>query len=53
MGAFAVEKLIEGESGIMVGIESNKVVTHPISYAWEQKKTIDAKDYDLALILSE
>lgn len=53
MGAFAVEKLIEGESGIMVGIESNKVVTHPISYAWEQKKSIDAKDYDLALILSE
>lgn len=53
MGAYAVEKLLEGESGIMVGIESNKVLTHPIAYAWEHKKTIDAKDYELALILSE
>lgn len=53
MGAYAVEKLLEGESGIMVGIESNKVVTHPIAYAWEHKKAIDAKDYELALVLSE
>ena len=53
MGAYAVEKLLEGESGIMVGIESNKVVTHPIAYAWEHKKAIDQKDYELALVLSE
>lgn len=53
MGVHAVEKLLAGESGIMVGIEANKLVTHPISYAWEQKKTIDERDYELALILSE
>lgn len=53
MGVHAVEKLLAGESGIMVGIEANKLVTHPIAYAWEQKKTIDERDYELALILSE
>lgn len=53
MGVHAVEKLLAGESGIMVGIEANKLVTHSISYAWEQKKTIDERDYELALILSQ
>ncbi len=53
MGVHAVEKLLAGESGIMVGIEANKLVTHPISYAWEHKKTLDERDYELALILSE
>ena len=53
MSVHAVEKLIAGESGIMVGIESNKLVTYPISYAWEHKTTIDEKDYELTLALAE
>lgn len=52
MGAFAVKKLMDGESGIMVGIESNKLVTYPISYAWEQKKDIDEDDYALTIALA-
>lgn len=52
MGAYAVKKLIEGESGIMVGIESNKLVTYPISHAWEQKKDIDEDDYELTVALA-
>jgi 6-phosphofructokinase 1 len=43
MGVHAVEKLLAGESGIMVGIEANKLVTHPISYAWEQQENIRRK----------
>ena len=51
MGAYAVDLLLEGTSGVMVGIESNKLVTYPISHAWEAKKVINEKDYEIALIL--
>ena len=53
MGAYAVDLLIEGTSGVMVGIESNKLVTYPISHAWEAKKVINEKDYELALTLGK
>ena len=53
MGAYAVVLLLEGTSGVMVGIESNKLVTYPISHAWEAKKVINEKDYELALILGK
>jgi 6-phosphofructokinase 1 len=52
MGAWAVKKLIGGESGIMIGIESNKMVTYPISHAWENKKDIDEEDYEITLALA-
>lgn len=52
LGAKAVEILSEGKGGVMVGIEGNKIVTHPISHAWEgtKKHNID-EDYELALKL--
>lgn len=53
MGAHAVEKLINGESGIMIGIESNKIVTYPISHAWEYKKDIDEDDYRITMTLAK
>ncbi len=53
MGAFAVQRLIDGASAIMVGIESNKLTEYPIGYAWENKKKIDDNDYELAMILSK
>jgi 6-phosphofructokinase 1 len=53
MGAHAVEKLIKGESGIMIGIESNKIVTYPISHAWEEKKDIDEDDYRITMTLAK
>ena len=53
MGAYSVDLLLEGKSGIMVGIESNKLVTYPISHAWEAKKQINEKDFELALILGK
>ncbi|MGL5377210.1 MAG: 6-phosphofructokinase [Cetobacterium sp.] len=52
MGAKAVELLMAGEGGVMVGIESNDLVTHPISFAWEGTRKYDIrKDYELALTL--
>ncbi|MBN1467624.1 MAG: 6-phosphofructokinase [Fusobacteriaceae bacterium] len=53
MGAYSVDLLLEGTSGVMVGIESNKLVTYPISHAWEAKKEINVKDYELALTLGK
>ncbi len=53
MGSEAVEALARGEGGVMVGIECNKIVTHPISYAWEEEHSLNKKDYELALIFSK
>lgn len=53
MGAKAVDLLEEEIGGVMVGIEGNKLVTHPISYAWEGKREYDVQaDYELALMLA-
>lgn len=52
MGAFAVKKLIEGKSGMMIGMESNKLVTYPLSYAWEHKRELNEEDFELALTLA-
>lgn len=54
MGAKAVDLLLEGEGGVMVGIENNQLVTHPISFAWEGTRKYSIKtDYELALMLSK
>jgi len=53
MGAKAVEILDGGESGVMIGMEGNKIVTHPLSHAWEGKRKLSQEDYDLALTLSK
>lgn len=53
MGAHAVDLLVDGKSGLMVGIESNQLVTYPISHAWEAKKQLNEADYQLALTLGE
>ena len=53
MGAYAVELLEEGVSGLMVGIESNKLVTYPISHAWKREKKLDDRDFQLALTLGK
>ena len=35
---------------IIQNLYENKLVTYPISHAWEAKKVINKKDYELALI---
>ena len=54
LGAKAVELLEKGEGGVMVGLENNKVITHPISFAWDGQRSYDFRpDYDLALLLAK
>ena len=52
LGRAAVEVLVEGRSGLMVGLVSGKVKTYALSHAWESKKQIDPELLRLAEILS-
>lgn len=52
LGAKAVELLLEGQSGKMVGLIGGKVMATDIEQALEQPKTIDLEVVQLANILS-
>ena len=52
LGVKAVELLIDGEAGLMVGMESGKVTTHKLSYAWENSSKSSEEDYRIATMLS-
>lgn len=41
MGVRAVEALLAGESGVMVGIENQQMVVRPLSDSWEKKSLFD------------
>ena len=51
LGVKAVELLIDGEAGLMVGMESGKVTTHKLSYAWENYSKSSEEDYRIATML--
>lgn len=52
LGVKAVELLMSGESGLMVGVQSEKIVTHKLSYAWENYHKRSDEDYRIANMLS-
>ncbi len=52
LGAYAVEKLIEGVSDIMVGLQAEKLVTHKLASVIGKKKQIPNELIKLAQILS-
>ncbi|MGL5124301.1 MAG: 6-phosphofructokinase [Fusobacteriaceae bacterium] len=53
MGVKSIQVLEAGEGGVMIGIEGNKIITHPISYAWEgQRYTTINEDFEIAKILA-
>ncbi|ADU31467.1 6-phosphofructokinase [Evansella cellulosilytica] len=52
LGAYAVELLLDGEAGKMVGIEKNQLVSHDIDEALSRKHTIDLNMYKLSKELS-
>lgn len=52
LGARAVELLMEGKAGRMVGIERNEIVDHDILDALAKKHTIDQKMFQLSQELS-
>lgn len=52
LGSAAVDSLLKGERGKMVGLISNEIKTFPMEYAWKTKKEIDLSLYDLSQILA-
>jgi 6-phosphofructokinase 1 len=52
LGAKAIEILLDGEQGRMVGIEHNQIVHHAIHEALAKKHSIDSKMYKLSQELS-
>jgi len=52
LGVRAVEALIRGESGKMVGINADKVVLNPLSDAWESRTVFDPAFLEIAHILA-
>jgi 6-phosphofructokinase 1 len=52
LGAFAVECLLNGEKGKMVGVQNNELVAIPVSEALQQKHKVDISLYKLAMELS-
>jgi 6-phosphofructokinase 1 len=52
MGAAAVNSLIEGQRGFMVGYVNGKIVTPPMSTAWEEKRLLNAEMMELVDCLS-
>jgi 6-phosphofructokinase 1 len=52
MGLAAVEALLEGATGKMVGIDNQNMVLRPLSEAWESRTQFDPKLLRLARILS-
>lgn len=52
LGARAVELLLEGKGGRMVGIQNNRIVDHEIAEVLRQKHTINSDMYRLSQELS-
>ncbi len=52
LGVRAVEALLEGETGRMVGINANNVLLRPLSEAWECRTQFDPKYLRVAHILA-
>ena len=52
LGARAVEALLQGDSGRVVGIRDNKIIDEDIDKALEMKKIFNTDMYELAKILS-
>ncbi len=52
LGAYAVERIIQGENDIMVGLQAEKLVTHKLASVVGKKKQIASDLIKLAQILS-
>lgn len=52
LGAHAVSLLIDGNSGVMTGVEHNRVVSHPFDHIFQQEQTKYDELYTLSQQLS-
>jgi 6-phosphofructokinase 1 len=54
MAEKAIDVLEREEGGLMIGIEGNRMATHPLSYAWDGERNYNIEgDHDLALLLAK
>jgi 6-phosphofructokinase 1 len=53
LGAAAVDLLVRGEHGLMVGMIANEVVSSPLETAWRKKKSVNEALYALAETLAK
>jgi 6-phosphofructokinase 1 len=51
LGGGAVEALVRGDYGVMVGRINGRIVSSPIQISWEEKKSLDADMMELVEIL--
>lgn len=52
MGAFAAEKMLEGQMGVMVGTVCHNMVTSPLNSSWKDEKTLNPELLELVDKLS-
>lgn len=52
LGYVAVEGLLQGQSGFMVGVDKRGTTTVPLADVWEHKKELDWQLYEIAKILA-
>lgn len=53
LGAYAIDRIAEGKTGIMVGLQSDKLVSHPLTDSISKAKTYNDAYYRLANILGK
>lgn len=53
LGAYAANRLVSGFSGEMVGVDGDKLVTHPLSYVLSTERTIDPERLLLVDVMSQ
>jgi 6-phosphofructokinase 1 len=53
MGYRAVELLLKGQYGCMVGVRANAIIAVPLSTVLRRKKAVDLESYRLGQILAK
>lgn len=53
LGSFAVEKLLAGVTGEMVGVDGKKLVSHPLSYVAALERTLDTDKLELVEVMAQ
>lgn len=52
LGAYAANRLLSGFTGEMVGVDGNKLVSHPISYVLSTERTVDPEKLLLVEVMA-
>ena len=53
LGAYAANRLIDGNSGEMVGVDGSRLVAHPLDYVLHTERTVDPDKLLLASVMAQ